>query len=186
MLTIVVNIDEHWADKEVEVERAQVAKALTATARDAADDLRRDMATRFILRNAWVQKGIRADSANRSTLMARVYDVDPYMSKQDEGEHWVPDGHVAIPAGVRSSKTMPIPRGMLPKALRGRTDVFKADFSSNAGNKPYPLFGLFQRTGRGKLRLLYRFQDEKHTQPRWDFAGQVSRSVDRYFEREFE
>jgi hypothetical protein len=186
MLSIVVEIDENWATDQMQVERTQVAKALTATARQAAEDLRQDMPVRFTLRNSWVQKGIRADSANRSTLAARVYDIDSYMAKQDEGEHWVPDGHVAIPAGIRSSKAAPIPRGMLPKALRGRTDVFKADFSSDARYKPYPLHGLFQRAGRGKLKLLYRFKEEKQTPPRWDFADQVSRSVDRYFEREFE
>ncbi|HYX35751.1 MAG TPA: hypothetical protein VE954_21855, partial [Oligoflexus sp.] len=167
-------------------ERAHAAKALTAIARQAAEDIHDDMPRRFTLRNSWVQKGVRADSANRTSLMARVYDVDPYMVKQEEGQSWIPDGHVAIPAGVRTSKSTPIPKGMLPRALRSRTDVFKADFSTDGKYKPFPLFGLFQRAGRGKLRVLYLLKDEKHTKPAWDFADQVSRSVDRNIAREFE
>jgi hypothetical protein len=186
MLSIVVDIDEKWAADQMGEERAHAAKVLTVVARQAAEDIRGDMPLRFTLRNSWVQKGIRADSANRSSMMARVYDIDPYMLKQEEGESWHPDGHVAIPAGVRSSKATPIPRGMLPRALRGNPEVFKADFSTNAKYKPFPLFGLFQRAGRGKLKLLYRFKDKKHTKPAWDFADQVSRAVDRNFEREFD
>ncbi|WP_176737015.1 hypothetical protein [Oligoflexus tunisiensis] len=108
------------------------------------------------------------------------------MAKQEEGETWEPDGHVAIPSSARPSKSSPIPRMMLPRALRSRPDVFKADFSTDGKYKPFPLVGLFQRAGKGKLRVLYLLKDEKHTKPIWNFSDQVSRSVDRNFEREFE
>lgn len=186
MLVIKVEVDDGWAEDQVAEERARTAKALTETARLAAQEIRQDMPQRFTLRNSWVSKGIRADSARRDTLMARVYSVDPYMVKQDEGEVWHPDGHVAIPADARPSKTSPIPRMMLPRNLRNQKDVFKADFSKSAQYKLFPLVGLFQRVGKGKLRVLYLLKDEKHTKPSWDFADQVESAVDKYFDQKMD
>jgi hypothetical protein len=109
------------------------------------------------------------------------------MVKQQQGETWKPEGHVAIPKAVRPSARSLIPRSMFPKELRGRKDVFRFDFSQNPSWKPYPHDGIFQRVMNGKrLRLLYLLKDEKKTKPVWHFDDQVEETVDQYFERYYD
>ncbi len=161
--------------------------ALNRTAKTAVDGIKADMPRRFTLRSVWVQKGIRHDKATLKNPAARVYSVDRYMRKQEEGELWRPDGHVAIPSAARPSKTSLIPRSMLPGALRGQKDVFKADFSRNPSSKIFPLMGLWQRVGGGKrIRLLYLLKGQKHTRATWEFTEQVESTVRRFFGAYFE
>ncbi|MDQ3232788.1 MAG: hypothetical protein M3Q07_13305 [Pseudobdellovibrionaceae bacterium] len=176
-----------WVLRSIESEEAHAMDALNRTAKAAADEIKADMPRRFTLRSGWVQKGIRHDKATQKNPAARVYSVDRYLRKQEEGELWRPDGHVAIPSAARPSKTSLIPRSMLPGALRGRKDIFKADFSRNPSSKLFPLMGLWQRVNGGKkIRLLYLLKDRKHTRPVWEFSGQVESTVDRFFGRFFE
>ncbi|MDQ3230659.1 MAG: hypothetical protein M3Q07_02480 [Pseudobdellovibrionaceae bacterium] len=176
-----------WVHRSIEGEKAHALDALNRTAKTAVDEIKADMPRRFTLRSGWVQKGIRHDKATLNNPAARVYSVDRHMLKQEEGEVWRPDGHVAIPSAARPSKSSLIPRSMLPGALRGRKDVFKADFSRNPSSKLFPLMGLWQRVNGGKkVRLLYLLKDRKHTRPVWEFAGQVESTIDRFFGRFFE
>ncbi len=188
MLTIEVddNASENWSARSMIEECRLITAALNATAEKTAGDIKADMPQRFTLRNNWVQKGIRFDRANPKHLEARVYSVDPYLIKQEDGQSYKPDGHVAIPSEVRSTPSSPIPRGKLPKALRGRDDIFKFDFSRKSTHKPFPLVGIFQRTHNGKyFRVLYLLKDRKNTKPVWKFASQVERAMDKYFDRAY-
>lgn len=149
----------------------EVIRALTRTARDAAAQVKREMPRRFILRRDWVLKGIRFDAANRGSPVSRVYSVDPYMTKQEEGEEYSPSGaHVAIPAGVRRSKADGIPLSMFPRMLKARQDIFKAEIRGRGG------WGLFQNEKEG-IKLLYLLRPRKTTKPRWDFAVTVADSI---------
>ncbi|MDQ3234541.1 MAG: hypothetical protein M3Q07_22280 [Pseudobdellovibrionaceae bacterium] len=188
MLTIDVddNASENWSAKSMIEECRRITAALNVTAEKAAADIKADMPQRFTLRNSWVHKGIRFDRANTKNMEARVYSIDPYMNKQEDGQTYKPDGHVAIPSEVRPTKSSPIPRGKLPNALRGRDDIFKFDFSQKSSYKPYPLVGIFQRTHHGKFfRVLYLLKDRKNTKPLWNFRGQVERAMDRHFDRAY-
>ncbi len=186
MLTIDVKDSGLDGSQLLAEELSHVVTALNKTAWDAAQAIKEDMPQRFTLRNSWVQKGIRVDNAKRDSPVARVYSVDPYMVKQQDGETWQPDGHVAIPSAARPTKSSPIPQGMLPKALRGRSDIFKFDFTKKPGYKPYPLVGIFQRIAGGRyFKVLYLLKDRKVTKPLWNFDGQVEAAVKSYFSKHF-
>ncbi|WP_141732401.1 hypothetical protein [Oligoflexus tunisiensis] len=174
----------NWSVAEMTLEVKRLQKALNRTADKAASAVKADLSQRFTMRNQWTRKGIRVDQASGDDLDARVYSVDEYMVKQQDGETWKPKGYVAIPRGARASARALIPRGMFPNALRGRKDVFKFDFSQNPSWKPYPHVGIFQRVMNGKhLRILYLLKGEKKTKPAWHFDSQVEEATDEYFER---
>jgi hypothetical protein len=185
----IINDDaaENFGVDAIMDEHFHAVMALNKTAQKASDEIKADMPGKFTLRNKWVQKGIRLNKGRTDNLTARIYSVDPYMYKQEAGEKYKPDGHVAIPWGARPSKKSLIPRSMLPKALRGRNDVFRFDFSGKASYKPFPLSGIFQRVMGGKhLRVLYLLKDEKTTAPRWEFTSQVEETFDRYFDQYYD
>jgi hypothetical protein len=191
MLTIHVGDDHdlkgHWPLELIQETQSRAVFALNRTAEKAAQEIKAGLPEKFTLRNRWVEKGIRADRANRKSLEARVYSVDDYMWKQEEGETYRPDGHVAIPSAARPTAKALIPRHLLPNNLRGRPDIFKFDFSRNPAYKPYPLVGIFQRVMNGKLfRLMYLLKDEKKTKPLWKFTPKVEQVIDRYFDQYFD
>ncbi|HYX37163.1 MAG TPA: hypothetical protein VE954_29015 [Oligoflexus sp.] len=101
-----------WVLRSVEGGKARAMDALNRTAKTAVHEIKADMPAKFTLRSRWAQKGIRSDKANQDDLTARVYSVDPWLLKQEEGETHRPSGHVAIPKGARTSERSLIPRGM--------------------------------------------------------------------------
>lgn len=112
--------------------------------------------------------------------MSRVYSIDPYMAKQEEGEEYSPSGsHVAIPAGIRKSKKDGIPLSMFPRMLKGRQDIFKAEIRGRGG------WGLFQKEKEG-IKLLYLLRPRKTTKPRWDFAETVGETIESRFHSHLE
>jgi hypothetical protein len=189
MLIDVVDDDKsaNWSAAEMIEETKRLMAALNQTAQQATKSLKADMPSRFTLRKNWAQKGIRFERATRDTLQARIFSLDPCLLKQEEGETWKPQGHVAIPKAARPSEKSLIPRSMFPNALRGRKDVFAFDFSQNPSWKPYPHHGIFQRVRGGQhLRILYLLKDKKTTPARWQFQGQVEDVVDQYFDRYYD
>ncbi len=181
------NKSANWSAAEMIEETKRLMAALNQTAQQATKSLKADMPSRFTLRKNWAQKGIRFERASRDSLQARVFSVDPWLLKQEEGETWKPKGHVAIPKGARPSEKALIPKSMFPKALRGRKDVFAFDFSQNASWMPYPHHGIFQRVRGGKhLRILYLLKDKKTTPARWKFSEQVEKVVDEHFDRYYD
>jgi hypothetical protein len=181
------NRAENWSASEMIEETKRIMAALSQTAQQATKSLKADMPSRFTLRKNWAQKGIRFERANRESLQARVFSVDPWLLKQEEGETWKPKGHVAIPKAARPSQKSLIPRSMFPNTLRDRKDVFAFDFSKNTSWKPYPHHGIFQRVRGGQhLRILYLLKDKKTTPARWRFSEQVEDVVDQYFDRYYD
>lgn len=158
--------------------RFAVAKALTLTARDASTAIKEAMPRTFMLRRSWVMKGIRFDRATPDSLESRIYSIDPYMAKQEDGEKYQASGHVAIPLDVRRSPRDNIPRGMLPRATIGRKDIFKGEING--------LEGIYQRMKGGHIKILYLLKSSKTTKPRWGFGDQVSQTVENSFDRNFE
>jgi hypothetical protein len=161
-------------------EKFHLVRFLTMTAKDSVKDLREDLPQKFTLRGSWVSMGLRFDPATMENPEARVYSLDDYMFKQEEGETYRPEGHVAIPWGARPNKNRPIPSQLLPRALRGRRDIFKFDYSKSNSYKPYPLSGLFQRHPQGKkIVVSYLLKKTKVTRSRWGFREKVERSIER-------
>jgi hypothetical protein len=140
MLIIVViddNRTDNWSVAEMIEEINRLRQALNQTTQQATKSLKADMQSRFTLRKNWAQKGIRFDRANQDSLQSRVFSIDPWLVKQEEGETYKPSGHVAIPKAARLSDKSLIPSSMFPNALRGRKDVFAFDFSKNLSWKPW-------------------------------------------------
>jgi hypothetical protein len=180
------NNSGNWSAAEMIEETRRLMAALNQTAQHASKSLKADMPSRFTLRKNWVQKGIRFERATRDSLQARVFSVDPWLLKQEEGQVWKPQGHVAIPKAARPSEKSLIPRSMFPNALRDRKDVFAFDFSKNAAWKRFPHHGIFQRVRGGKhLRMLYLLKDKKTTPASWHFIDQVENVTETHFESNY-
>ena len=163
----------------------EVVKALTRTARDAANAVKADMPTKFTLRRDWVRKGVRFEAATKAHPVARVYSLDELMAKQEYGDVHRPKGkHVAIPAQVRSRPNTHIPRSRLPRKIMEQKEVFSTSFEGKDNHKFSGLEGIFQRDRKRKsLRILYLFKDRKTTEPRWEFGKTVTETVDRRFQQ---
>lgn len=158
--------------------RFSIAKALTLTARDAALSIKESMPRKFTLRRSWILKGIRIDKATAESMESRVYSLDTYMTKQEEGEQYRPSGHIAIPIGARQSPRANIPRALLPRATMGRKDIFKGIVNG--------LEGIYQRMKGERIKMLYLLKSSKTTRPRWGFSDAVSGTVNKNFDRNFE
>jgi hypothetical protein len=61
------------------------ALALTRTAQDAREEIKRELPSRFTIRTPWVAKGIRYTPATKRSLTATVSDIDPFMRIQETG-----------------------------------------------------------------------------------------------------
>ncbi|RYZ87028.1 MAG: hypothetical protein EOP04_12650 [Proteobacteria bacterium] len=159
--------------------RFEILRALTRTARDAVNQIKSDLPRKFVLRKSWVTKGIRFSPASKADPIARVYSVDPWMEKQEEGEQYRPQGRsVAIPGrGVRASKTAVIPAALFPRQLKARKDVFRADLKGIGT-------GLFQHQKKG-LKILYLLRERKTTMAAWDFKKTVEKTVEKRFDDNF-
>lgn len=98
-----------------------LAQAMTKTAFDARDAVRRTMPDRFTLRRPWVVQGVQAQGATPGRLKAVVGSRDAFMVWQETGGLRV--GKNAIPLGplAQQAKTQVIPKRLWPKALlKGR------------------------------------------------------------------
>jgi hypothetical protein len=155
--------------------RFEIARALTRTARDATQAVKDELPKKFTLRRNWVSKGIRFDVAKKVRLVASVYSVDDYMTKQEEGETRLPSGRsLAIPVDARRNERSPILPSLFPRRALSRKDVFKSDMERTG-------WGIFQRMNTG-IRILYLLRPRKHTKPRWELESTVDAVVQKRFE----
>src|SRR4051812_39484101 len=99
------------------------------------------------------------------------------MAKQEEGEQYHASGHVAIPLDVRRSPRDNIPRSMLPRATKGRKDIFKGEI--------HGLEGIYQRLKGDHIKILYLLKSSKTTKPRWGFSEAVSQTIGSKFDSNF-
>jgi len=147
------------------------ARALTLTAQDAQAAIRASMPQHFTIRNAWSQRGIIIKPASKDVIPYRsavmVGDIWNYLFLQEPGGEKTPisSQHLAVPEDIRSSPSQILRRGLRPKALLARKDVFIKDLGG--GNQ-----AIYQRVGRGghNLKLLYILIPEAHIRPRLGLA----------------
>lgn len=100
------------------------AQALTRTAFDARDAVRRELPQRFTLRRPWIVQGILAQGATSRELKARVGSRDAFMVWQEAGGSR--PGPNAIPLGrlAEQAKSQVIPKREWPRQLLQRRGVF--------------------------------------------------------------
>lgn len=128
------------------------AKALTQTAYDVQQELRKNMPQRFILRRQWIVQGIRVDKATKTNLTATVYSRDKFMERQEFGGTKSPlRNYIAIPTKmVRRTKTDMIAKSDRPGQLGDKAAI--VDYN---GHKWLALKKGRKGAGGQQMRLLY-------------------------------
>jgi hypothetical protein len=154
-----------WADDLTKKQLPfAVARALTLTAQDAQAAIRAGMPQNFTIRNAWSQRGIIVQPADKNVipLMSAVMvgDIWNYLFLQESGgtKQARSGGDLAVPEDIRSSPTQILRSSLRPKALMQRKDVFIKDLGN--GHK-----AIFQRVGKS-LKLLYVLVPDAHVTAR--------------------
>ncbi len=145
------------------------ARALTLTAQDAQAAIRQSMPQNFTIRNAWSQRGIIIQPANKNVIPARsavmVGDIWNYLFLQESGGDKTPRSsqHLAVPEDIRSSPMQILRASLRPKELLQRKDVFVKDLGG--GNQ-----AIFQRLPGKRLQLLYILVPDAHIRSRLGLA----------------
>jgi hypothetical protein len=167
------------------------ALALTRTAQDARDEVRRSMPSRFTVRRDWIAKGVVVDQATKTNLTAIVRDRDPFMALQETGGEKASIGkrvfdygeYLAIPLDARKNKRDIVdkrdwPQNLIdPFVLTARDGrKYLAVHSINVSNRTQAV-----RTARGKqrrttgTRLMYVLVRREELQARFGFRATVEK-----------
>jgi hypothetical protein len=132
--------------------RFSVARALTMTAAEVQQEVRRNMPSRFTIRRQWVVQGIRMERATKDNLTARIFSRDDFMGLQEYGGDKHPRGRMlAVPTRmVRRT-----PKGLVAKRDKPRALGDKVEEITYKGNQWLALKK--PRAGRGgnDMRLMY-------------------------------
>jgi len=175
------------------------ARALTWTAQDAQKEIQRELPQRFIIRNSFVQKGVRIKAATKSNLQATIFDKDDFMTLQETGGTKTPRGrHLAIPTNNVKRNKYDIIRGpQRPRKLVDRG----GHFIGTPKGSHSKILGLWQRPSNKErramyksnkreqwapARLLYAFESSAAIKPRFDFLPTIRQTVDKRLERNFQ
>lgn len=152
--------------------------AVNKTAIGARDFVRRELPTKFTLRNNWTRMGVQARTGNKADPTAYVR-APGYMAIQETGGTRAPTRSrlLAAPVGVKSSSL--IPRAKRPRALLGGK-AFVIDMKGGDA-------GVFVRYGkkRGQIRLLWWLSDEQKYQEAFEFEADVRAHVEARFGANF-
>ncbi|MBF0626112.1 MAG: hypothetical protein HQL82_15055 [Magnetococcales bacterium] len=183
MITVTVNdaaIGRAFADLEKQL-RFAAAQALTRTAQDAQEEVKRQLPERFTIRTGWLAKGIRIRPASRNELKASVLVKDPFMSLQETGgDKTSPFGDaLGVPVGARPTPQSVTRPSKFPGALLTKKGFFIAPIAH--GSKT---MGVWKRTGKGRgerLTLMYVFEQKVRLKPRFGFRETVRKvAVERF------
>jgi hypothetical protein len=143
------------------------ALALTRTAQDAQEEVRRQLPSRFIMRSQWVPKGIRIQRATKANLESTVRVLDDFMALQETGGI----GETSVPIGARPKPISRTPPSKWPGALLKKPKHFIAPIKS--GSDQMVLWRRRSKKKNSPLRLMYVFEDRVKIKPRFGFAETV-------------
>ena len=164
--------------------RFTTAVALTRTAKDAQEKVRRQLPERFTVRTRWVAKGIRVRSARKNNLEATVIVLDEFMALQETGGMRTSRSGkaLAVPVGAR-----PTPRSVTrPSKFPGRLMEKPRHFIAPFHDDPQT-HAVWRRGGRKgrKLKLMYAFADQVRLKPRFGFLDAVKEVAEARFQENF-
>lgn len=150
------------------------AKALTGTAFDARDEVRRTLPQHFTLRRPWVSRGIGVTAAQPRTLMAEVFSRDRFMAPQEYGG--TKDRTATIPVGRMGAiaQSRVIPRSQ----WAGRLMATKPNVFHRGG-------AIFERS-RGGIQALYLIRRAQPVKARLGMAATVRSVALREFRRQMD
>ena len=164
--------------------RFAAAVALTRTAQDAQDEVRRQLPERFTIRTGWVAKGIRIKPTRKNDLEASVRVLDDFMALQETGglRRSRSGEALAVPVGAR-----PTPRSVTrPSKFPGRLLEKPNHFIAPLKDDPQT-HAVWRRAGRkgSKRKLMYLFTDRVEIKPRFGFMETVREVVEARFQENF-
>ena len=164
--------------------RFATAVALTRTAKDAQEEVRRQLPERFTIRTGWVGKGIRIKPARKNDLEASVRVLDDFMALQETGglRKSQSGEALAIPVGARSTPRSVTRPSKFPSRLLEKPRHFIAAFHDDP--QTHAVWRRGGRKGR-KLKLMYVFQSQVRLKPRFDFLEVVKLVVEARFAENF-
>lgn len=163
-----------------------VAAALTKTAKDIQEEVRKGMPMRFTIRRRWVIQNIRIKPANkRGPMAAEVYSGDDFMGLQEFGGTKNARGrYVAIPtSAVRRTKTQIIRKSDRPKNLGDSArviDVHGEKYLALTKGREHD-----KRRKAGHLRLMYLLIPAANLKERLGLTRTGQRRARQYFQRHF-
>lgn len=159
------------------------ALALTRTAEDARKRIIGHLPQRFVIRSAFLEKGIRIRKASKRRLQAHVFSRDPFMRDQEYGGTRTGgrDGLLEMPRRERKSKSDLLKRSRHPAAKLKKAGHFLAPVS-----KPPGAMGVYRRVRKGPPVLLWVLDPRPaKIRPVWGFRQDVADTVARNFDRNF-
>jgi hypothetical protein len=183
MLTISVRSDFQRMQRIMtDLERRQLpfatARALTRTAQAARDDVKASLPTAFDRPTPFTRGGIGIKTATKAGLTAEVFVKDiqaDYLAKQERGGVREPKKKALVkPVGIRINQYGNIANKAVAKAYQR-----KNTFSGTVRGTP----GLWERTKKGGLKLLVRYEDRKQVKAKPWFIPVVTATVRRVWPR---
>ena len=183
MFRVTVNeaaIGRAFADLEKQLRFAS-AQALTRTAQDAQEEVKRQLPERFTIRTGWLAKGVRIRPASRNNLKASVLVKDAFMALQETGgDKTSPFGDaLGVPVGARPTPTSVTRPSKFPGALLAKKGFFIAPIVHGSRT-----MGVWKRTGKGRgerMTLMYVFERKVRLKPRFGFHETVRKvAVERF------
>jgi len=187
MVSVTVNenvIGRAFADLEKQL-RFAAAQALTKTAQEAQEEVKRQLPERFTIRTGWLAKGVRIRPASRNNLKASVLVKDAFMALQETGgDKTSPFGDaLGVPVGARPTPQSVTRPSKFPGALLTKKGFFIAPIIH--GSK---IMGVWKRTGKGRgerMTLMYVFEQKVRIKPRFGFRETVRKVVMERFPHRF-
>ena len=147
------------------------------------------MPQKFTIRNQWVPKRLRVETASKSKLDAVIYHESPFMLAQEDGGIKEKGSHamvVPVVGTARPSPTSTTTPGRWPGKLLAKPRFFSAKIHGRTalwqrgpqGAKTYgPVATRKRRKGFAKkiikLRVWYRFIAQAKIKPRFDFGKTI-------------
>ena len=164
--------------------RYAAAVALTRTAKDAQEKVRRQLPERFTIRTGWVGKGIRIKPARKNDLEASVRVLDDFMALQETGglRKSQSGEALAVPVGARPTPRSVTRPSKFPSRLLEKPCHFIAAFHDDP--QTHAVWRRGGRKGR-KLKLMYVFSDRVEIKPQFRFLETVQAVVEARFAENF-
>jgi hypothetical protein len=161
------------------------AQALTKTAMDAQEEVKRQLPERFTIRTTWLARGIRIRPASRNRLESAVLVKDEFMEFQEVGgdKTSFSGDALGIPVGARPTPQSVTRPSKFPGALLAKPGYFIAPIAKGADTMV-----VWRRTGKGKkqrMTLMYVFKRAVHLKPRFGFNTTVRKVAIERFPKRF-
>ncbi|MBF0138605.1 MAG: hypothetical protein HQL65_20450 [Magnetococcales bacterium] len=189
--------------------RFAASVALTKTAQDAQEEVKRQLPKRFKIRTGWLAKGIRIRAARKEKLSASILVKDAFMELQESGgERKSTSGKsMGIPIGARPDEMSVTRPSKYPGELLKKTRYFispitkksvtarsreRSNIKRRMHNKEIDAthvgkMALWHRRGKKRLPidLIYIFEKKVHIPPRFGFHDTAKKVVLDRFPRRF-